>query len=655
MASKTVRANKKFQELLTSILSLCVDSKQYSASDIASGLGLNFERGGEERKLVSAALTDLVGSALLTKSNGKFIRPHDKEIDPEKVIVGVVEKKNGDVFVRPANADLPLIPLHACDAPDGHIVSVRPTDAFNSAADVVFDHGALDDEVGLCKLTALSAGIPIEFPQEVLEEVKNLTVPEPSATRKDFRHVPFITIDPVTAKDFDDAICVRKKGKNWVLMSAIADVDHYVKPGSALHAEALRRGKPIYFYALVIAMFPELLSNGICSLKPNEDRAAVIFTTEIDSKGSVVRHKIERGLIHSRARLHYDEVQDAIESKCDVAKEIMSLHNRYIKKPRAAYDILRAEKEKRGALNLNVAEQRADFSDDTGLTFSLEKGNESHGIIEELMIRANRTGTEILDDLGAPVLARVHGEPNEKRFNDNVDYLEKFGIKVDQDLSIGDRVRDVVAQAENNKNRDAICRLMIRVQARAKYQVGVGQHFGLALEKYGHFTSPIRRFADLINHRLLLSNGAEKHPFYAPDNLEKVAEHLNMTEQRGEDAERDLAQKIAAKFVENNMSEEFNGVVVAKDEISISVKISHPRIVTTIEVESPSKYKVQDSISILPKRANMITGIIEFKLASGDQKNATSFSNGVNGAGVPYAKKHPLPRKRKHRSMAVNG
>ena len=581
---------------------------------IAEILDLDFDRDSKDRLAITKILKHLTDTGLIVNNGGQFVQPYRAKPDEDKDIVGVVEKRPSGSIVRPANPDLKIMKLEVCDVADGTIVTVRPKGQDTDMAKIISDHGAFDEAEGLCKLTALDAGIPIEFSTEVLAEVANATVPSIGPDRKDMRNIPFITIDPDTAKDFDDAICVRKHGKNTRVMVAIADVGHYVSPGMHTYDEAMERGNSTYLPGLTIPMLPESLSNGLCSLQPNKDRAAYVMTIDIDPNGHMLKYDSTLALIRSRARLTYEQAQEAIEEK-SIDPEVMELHNKYISKALAAYRLLLAEREERGALDLNVKEQRMDVTQHSGFHLKLENGNESHGLIEESMILANRAAIATLVDRKMNVVVRAHGGPNDKLLREKIPEFEKLGMIVDQDMSAEEMVHDIAKQAKGHKNGDKIRRTLIRVQSVAGYKAKESHHFALALDNYGHFTSPIRRAADLVVHHLL-QGGQTKHPDnFSQEKLEALTEHWNKTEKRSENAERSVQGRLAAKWVQGNMKEKFNAQVVGIGDHEISVRVDYPSIVTDIAVPDTSKYRIRDSVEIQPVQANAVTGIIDFNIA----------------------------------------
>lgn len=601
-------------------------SRTYSIQEIARCLGLDMEKGSTDRAALGEALNHLVETSVLQERKGVFEKVTAKVARDRRTsklsrlsnetLVGVVTLLNDGFVVRPANPEQRDVRIDTPNLPEGSIVTVQLADHFNAVAKIIHDHGHMDQDAGLSKLSALSLGIPLEFPEDVMEGVAELKVPRISKNRKDFRHIPFITIDPETAKDFDDAICVRKKGHKWEVMVAIADVSHYVRPDSKLFEEAYRRGNSTYLSDLTIPMLPEELSNGICSLVPNEDRACIVTTMTIDERGNILRHKIERGVIRSIARLNYDQVQNAIEGRPD--KETKPLYNKYIKKAYFAYQALLNERMRRGALNLDVMEQRIDISKSGKLTIKVEEGNEAHGMIEELMIAANRCAIKTLIEKDSKFIARVHGKPHESTFRKYIGPLKKLGVTIPADsMPTEEKVRHILRQAEKSPHADEIRRMMIRVQDTACYQTELGEHFGLQLDAYTHKTSPIRRMTDLYIDYLLNAAvlGGNKLPASLLKKMSRAATHFSRTERRSEEAERECKKRIMARWVKGHLGEHFDACVAEVAKGQLSVKVDEPDILTKISVQAGHDYQRGDHVKITPVEADPVTGIIKFIFA----------------------------------------
>jgi ribonuclease R len=602
-------------------------SRSFGSKEIARLLNLDFAKGSEDRQALGEAFNQLSRHGKILSSKRGFYRPDtensnvrmigDAKIPVEtsyETFVGVVDRDtNGNQIVRPADAEKRAMAVESHNLPDGTIVTVQVRSDFNAAAKVIHDHGHLEQEAGLSKLSILAAGMPLGFDDDILDDV-NLSIPPVSKYRKDYRHIPFITIDPETAKDFDDAICVRKKGKNWQVMVAVADVAHYVRPGTKVFEEAYSRGTSAYLYDHVEPMLPEELSNGVCSLKPNEDRACIVTTMTISPTGEILKYHIERGLMRSIARLHYDEVQEAIENTAN--RGIQSLFNKYISKAYGAFQSLLTDRMKRGALDLNAMEQRIEIKGNGKLSIKLEEGNESHGIIEELMIAANRCAADFLENKGIKYISRVHGKPNERVFAKMRGQLSNLGVRLPSpSLNIEAQIDHVLKQADTHPEGDVIRTLMTRVQDRAYYSTEPLGHFGLKLDHYTHKTSPIRRMTDLYIDLLLgeFILGGPKLPHHLKKKMARAAAHFSHTERRAQMVEEETSRRAVAKFIRGNLGETFNARVVKVSKTGVQIKVDDPEIQTVIQVKAPFDYVAGDLMKVAPTHADPVTGIVKFR------------------------------------------
>lgn len=655
---------------LNKVIDVLEEGVPYTAEQIAQSLYLDFTRKSPDRSRLSDALDELLVSGLVRQYGRKFTRPHVSlaaEKDSASVLVGVIQKTPRGSYFKPADPEQKRIHMDSCNVADGTIVTIRPSDDFNSVARVLAEHGNLNDAEGLSLLTALEMKIPMEFPQDVIEETIGMTVPMASPSRRDLTHIPFVAIDPANAKDHDDLVCARKKGKNWVLMVAIADVSHYVRPGTKMFEEARKRGNTAYLPGLTIHMLPERLASGLCSLTAGENRAAIVTSIEIDKDGNIVDYKKEKAIVRSRATLNYDDVQEAMDGfATGKAKE---LYNKYIKKVEAVAGLLEKESVARGHLNLSVSEQRIDYSAKTGFRLEEERSNRSHEVIAQSMIANNRVAVQELEKLGKPILSRGHGEPSEKSYGKYVAEMEKLGVTPKNDLPLAERVRDLAKQSfVLKKGGEKVRQMLIRVQDRAKYVVGKVQHYGLGIradQGYTHFTSPIRRFNDLVVHSLVTGRDSEKPEFFKHDNLVEVAKHISMTERRADMAERKAKQRLLAAWLEENMGKVFNARVMNVDieKGEVEVRGTKQGIHTYIAVDDTSSYKDGKIIEIVPVEADRITGVMRFKMAANDNGSANSNgkSNGHDNDSVAkdgemeFKRQHPFPRKREMRACVPTG
>ncbi len=404
-------------------------------------------------------------------------------------------------------------------------------------------------------------GIPDIFPAEAVEEAeraKGVT----KRGREDLRELPLVTIDGEDARDFDDAVWAEKDGDGWRCVVAIADVAHYVKPDSPLDREAWARGNSVYFPDRVVPMLPEALSNGWCSLRPAEDRGCLFVEMRFDGSGTKTGHRFGRGIMRSFARLTYEGVQAAH----DEGRDPEGVPEGQVAALYGAFRALLAARERRGTLELAVPERRV-ILDAKGVVQAVipRARLDSHRLIEEFMVAANVCAAEELERLGQPCMYRVHDRPSDEK----LEGLRQFLASLDLKLPARDRVhpRDFGGILERVKDRPEerlVNEAVLRGQSQAAYSPENIGHFGLALARYAHFTSPIRRYADLLVHRALIRGlGLGKGPSSgAMTDLEAArlpdtAEHITQTERRAAAAERDAVDRYLAAYMADRIGSDF--------------------------------------------------------------------------------------------------
>ena len=412
-------------------------------------------------------------------------------------------------------------------------------------------------------------GIPIEFPEAAVAEAEAAR-PVGLAGRTDLRQIPLITIDGTDARDFDDAVFAEPHPERpgfWHAVVAIADVGWYVRPGSALDKAAQRRGNSVYFPDRVVPMLPEALSNELCSLKPAVERACMAAHLTIDGEGRVVEHRFVRGLMRSAARLTYEQVQRAQDGHPDdvtgpLLKPVIS----------PLYEVFRLldrARVKRGALELDLPERRVVMGDD-GRVLRIEPRArlDSHKLIEELMILANVAAAETLERLRQPCMYRVHDAPDPAKLAALREFLRGIGVP-GLALAKGQVIRPhhfngVLRAAAGTPYAPLIHQLVLRSQAQAVYSPQNLGHFGLALRRYAHFTSPIRRYSDVLVHRALIAGlhlGEGGLPPIEPDRFAELGAHISDTERRAAAAERDAIGRYGALYLADRVGGEFEGRV----------------------------------------------------------------------------------------------
>jgi ribonuclease R len=448
-------------------------------------------------------------------------------------------------------------------------------------------------------------GIPHEWPQEVLQEIKGYreeVSAQDKAGRLDVRDKPLVTIDGEDAKDFDDAVFCEATGKGWRLYVAIADVSHYVIAGSALDVEAYNRGNSVYFPNRVIPMLPEILSNGLCSLNPEVDRLCMLCILEFDRSGRILSHRFEQGLMRSQARLTYTQVSAMLE------KREMEVRRRYEKLvPHleclyALYKVLFAQRQKRGAIDLDTVETRIIFDQDRKIQAIVPTvRNDAHRLIEECMIAANIAAAAFLAERKMPTLYRVHEPPPADKLEDLITFLGELGLKFP--VRKNAEARHYAAQLNAVRERPdfhLIQTVMLRSLAQAKYQPANKGHFGLALEEYAHFTSPIRRYPDLLVHRGIRHclNGGHKGNFeYAHEQMVLLGEHASTTERRADEATRDAVDWLKCEYMQDKIGETFEGVITGVTSFGLFVELADIYVEGLVHITAlPKDYYQFDAI-----------------------------------------------------------
>ncbi|WP_297371233.1 ribonuclease R [Acidocella sp.] len=414
--------------------------------------------------------------------------------------------------------------------------------------------GSANDARSVSMIAIAQAGIPVEFPEDALKEARRAR-PVSLGKRADLRALGLITIDGADARDFDDAVFASAEPHGYRLIVAIADVAHYVKPGSALERAARVRGNSCYFPDRVVPMLPEELSNGLCSLKPGEDRGCLFVEMHIDVHGNKLRHAFGRGMMRSSARLTYEQIQAEFEEN---PEQHAALY--------AAFHALHEARERRGTLDLDIPERKVVLGED-GRVQSIKPRPRlaAHRLIEEFMILANVCAAEELERLRQACMYRVHAPPSAEK----LDHLRSFLHTLDISLKAGDQLHPreldrILKLVEGTKQAVLVNETILRSQSQAEYSPENIGHFGLALSRYAHFTSPIRRYADLLVHRALITGLKLGRDGLSPDDLAgfaDTAEHITATERRAALAERDSTDRYLALYLQHRVGELFEGRV----------------------------------------------------------------------------------------------
>ncbi|HEX6102093.1 MAG TPA: ribonuclease R, partial [Alphaproteobacteria bacterium] len=441
--------------------------------------------------------------------------------------------------------------------------------------------GHMDDPRAASLIAIYNHDIPIEFAKAALDQAEAAR-PVPLGDRTDLRDIPLVTIDGADARDFDDAVWAEpdpdpQNRGGWHLIVAIADVAHYVRPGDALDLEARRRGNSVYFPDRVVPMLPENLSNNLCSLRPDEDRACMAVHLWIDGEGRKRRHRFVRGLMRSAARLTYEQVQAARDGAPD---EVTGpLLEPVIAPLYGAYQALAAARRRRGTLELDLPERRVIMGKDGRIERIEARARfDSHRLIEEFMILANVAAAETLEDRHQPAMYRVHDVPDAAKIDALREFLETIGLS----LAKGQVVRPkmftrLLEQAARTPFAEMVNELVLRSQAQAVYSPDNLGHFGLALARYAHFTSPIRRYSDLLVHRGLITGlrlGEGGLPQGAEEEFEEIGAQISTTERRAAAAERDALDRYTAAYLSDRVGQVLPGRVSGVTRFGLFVTLT---------------------------------------------------------------------------------
>ena len=394
----------------------------------------------------------------------------------------------------------------------------------------------------------------------------------------DLRKLPLVTIDGADARDFDDAVYCERKPKGWKLLVSIADVSAYVVPGTALDKEALARGNSVYFPDRVIPMLPEVLSNGLCSLNPEVDRLCMTAELYIDPDGKVTRTRFYAAVMRSQARLTYDQVAAMIvDGDPDLcarhAALLPHLHDLY-----ALYQVLHAARAARGAIDFDTTETKFEFNEQGRIAAVVPViRNDAHRLIEECMLAANVAAARLFERKKIAALYRIHDLPSEDKLTDLREFLDQLALTLPggEKPTAADYAQ-LLSEITDRPDRQLIQTVLLRSMRQAMYSADNVGHFGLAYSAYTHFTSPIRRYPDLIVHRIikhLLAGGAPADLDYAKSDLQQIGEHCSGTERRADEATRDANDWLKCEFMQDKLGEQFEGTITSVTSFGIFVQL----------------------------------------------------------------------------------
>jgi ribonuclease R len=469
------------------------------------------------------------------------------------------------------------------EAHDGDLVAVEVLRSGRlglPAAKIRERLGALAGERAMSLIALHAHGIPNVFRPETLAEAERATLAA-LPQREDWRHLPLVTIDPPDAKDHDDAVFATpdtdsaNKGGHIVVV-AIADVAAYVRPGSALDREALDRGNSVYFPDRVVPMLPERISNDLCSLKPNVDRPALAIRMVIAADGHKLSHRVHRIMMRSVAKLSYAQVQAAWDGTPD--SETQALLGNVLTPLFAAYESAKIGRERRAPLDLDLPERKLVLKADGTIDRVITPPRlEAHRLIEEFMILANVAAAETLEQAHQPLIYRAHDEPSLEKLNALSEFLASIDIKLAKGQVLTPRqFNGILARVKDSEHEHLVNEVVLRTQAQAEYVTENYGHFGLHLRSYAHFTSPIRRYADLIVHRALiraLHLGPDGLPNMANDELAEVAARISAAERRAMAAERETIERLIASHLAEHVGATFEGRISGVTKVGLFIKL----------------------------------------------------------------------------------
>ncbi len=586
-----------------------------------------------------------VGKVFTRRVEGSIVEVLERNTQQ---IVGRYIEEEGVAFVDPDNKyitqDIVIPKGQAADAKPGQFVVVevitQPTkrrQAVGKIIEVLGDHLTPGMEV---ELAIRSHELPFNWPQTVIQEAQKFgaeVLPDDIKGRLDLRKLAFVTIDGEDAKDFDDAVyCEKIKDQGFKLYVAIADVSYYVGINSALDKEAELRGNSVYFPAKVIPMLPETLSNGLCSLKPKVDRLAQVCIMDINQDGEIGDFSFHNAVIHSHARLTYTEVAAMLAGE--------KTHHQHlypdIKRLYSLYKKLLRQRQLRGAIEFESTETKIEF-DDKG---KIEKivplvRNDAHRLIEEMMLAANVCTAHFLLKAKIPALYRIHEGPQETKLIALRDFLKNFNLR----LTGGNKpsAKDYAKLLDRVCKRDdahLLQTVLLRSLQQAIYYPKNSGHFGLSYDAYTHFTSPIRRYPDLLVHRAIkqvIGNENKKAFPYNEEIMENLCEHCSMTERRADRATRDAVDWLKCEYMQDKVGQVFNGRIVEVTGFGVFVELDDIYVqgllhVTSLKNDyyhydeihrllrgkrSNTVYRLADPIRVLVARVSLDDRLIDFELA----------------------------------------
>lgn len=594
-------------------------------------------------------------------------------------VLGIIEESKDGLVVKPADKKAKELYILSekdnSSAKAGDVVLIDPLPSRGlrhkkcKVADVL---GHENDTNIFSLISAHEHNLSLTFPEPVIKETEDMKVPSVKG-RTDLRSIPLVTIDGADARDFDDAVFAEPdpdQGRNpggYHLIVAIADVAYYVAHNKELDKEALKRSNSTYFPDRVIPMLPEKLSNDLCSLRPNENRACMAVHLYIDANGRLVKYNFVRGLMRSAARLTYEQVQAARDGLTDdltgpLMKDVINpLYD--------AFDILRAAREKRGALDLDLPERQI-LIDDNGRMSGVKRRDrlDAHMLIEEFMVLANVASALALDKARTSGLYRVHDIPKQEKLDHARTFLEGFGLSLPKgNKPSPGNLNQILNKASDLDFAPLIHQTILRTQSQALYSAENIGHFGLALTHYTHFTSPIRRYADLIVHRALirefnLGPGALKDEEMV--RLDEIADQISTNERKSMNAEYATIDRFVAKYMEDKVGAEFEGRISGLSRFGLFVELKESGADGIVPIRTlPDDFYIHDEEqhALVGRKTRRIYRLgaaitVRLKEAHGMSGSTVFEVVGKDGADIPgFTLKKPKHSYSKNKKFGGNG
>lgn len=607
-------------------------------------------------------------------------RPEGKIVEvlerTNQTLVGRVMQGQGVTIVaaedKRINQDI-LIPYHLdMGAKVGQVVIVEMTEQPSKHAHpmgkVVEILGNYADSGMEIEIALRKHKLPHTFSAKALaqaEAIPKTVQPSDYQDRIDLRELPLITIDGETARDFDDAVFAEPQGAGWRLVVAIADVSYYVRPDDALDKDAIDRGNSIYFPRRVIPMLPEALSNGLCSLNPDVERLCMVCDMQVDAHGVVGKYEFYPSVMLSKARMTYTKVADMLENpQGETAKKYAHVMP-HVQHLYALFKAMLVQRQKRGAIEFETVETMMMFNDDGKIDRIIPTSrNEAHKIIEECMLAANVCAANFLESKKHTAIYRVHQGPTEEKLELLRTFMAEFGFGVGGgDKPHAKDYAKLMDQIKGRPDEQLLQTVLLRSMQQAVYSPDNQGHFGLAYEAYTHFTSPIRRYPDLLVHRAI--KAAIKGETYKAKDWEALGTHCSMTERRADDASRDVTNWLKCYYMQDKVGEIFDGTVSGVTSFGVFVALDDAYVEGLLHVtelgndyfhydkahhamvgeRTNEKYRLGDRVTIKVARVDLETTKIDFSLVK--KTGSLTLATGETSDGRKPARSHQVKQNTK--------